>query len=174
MSLFTPNLESYNSNLSFDELEDGFQIVFGSKSKSKSKVNITLKQDSVNIKKIKSKVNITLKQDSVNIKKYKHFRHKINKKTSKPIYDEMDNLPKDFVDAIDKKQNLTLRQILVLMNLHAMPGLVLNSIHDNLQLKVKKRQVKITHDSRIFYVSYYNWADLLQIEKMIDTMLFEY
>jgi hypothetical protein len=127
----------------------------------------------------------TTNNDSINLRKRKQFSGKnkfnkskknikFNKKISKPIYNEIDNLPQDFADAINKKQNLTLKQILILMNLHAIPGLVLNTIHDKLQLKVKRSQIKILHDSRIFYVSYYNWYDLDQIEKIIDTMLFSY
>ncbi len=100
----------------------------------------------------------------------KHY--KPNQKVFNPVYNEMDDLPLNFADAIEKKQNLTLKQILVLMELQAIPGLVLNTIHDKLQLKVKRRQIKISHDSRVFYVSCYNWYDLGIIEKMIDSMLF--
>ncbi len=106
-------------------------------------------------------------------KHIKHDKHnKTNKKIFRPTYNEMDDLPRDFADAIEKKQNLTLKQILVLMELQAIPGLVLNTIHDKLQLKVKRSPIKISHDSRVFYVSYYNWYDLDLIEKMIDSMLF--
>lgn len=89
---------------------------------------------------------------------------------SRKGYDEMDNLPKDFLDAIRKKQNLTLKQILVLMNLHAIPPMILNDIHENLQTKVKRKYVKIL-GFRNFYVSQYNWSDLKKIQKMINLML---
>ena len=83
---------------------------------------------------------------------------------------ELDKIPDSIVEAINKKQNLTLKQILVLMNLHAIPNMVLNMIHDKLQTKIKRNQVKIYHDSRIFYVSQYNWYDLNRIESMINEM----
>jgi len=102
-----------------------------------------------------------------------HSQHSFVK-NYKHIYNEFDNLPINITDAIIKKQNLTLKQILVLMNLHAIPGLVMNIIHENLQVKLKRRQIKIFHDSRIFYVSQYNWYDLNQIEKMIDDLMFLY
>lgn len=104
----------------------------------------------------------------------KNVNHKsrllrVNKKQC--VQNEMDDLPNSIVEAINKKQNLTLKQILVLMNLHAIPGLVLNMIHDNLQTQIRRKHVKIFHDSRIFYVSQYNWYDLKQIEILINGML---
>jgi hypothetical protein len=94
---------------------------------------------------------------------------RVNKRTC--AKNEMDDLPNSIVEAIKKKQNLTLKQILILMNLHAIPSLVLNIIHDKIQTQVRRKQVKIFHDSRIFYVSQYNWYDLKQIEMMINVIL---
>ena len=103
------------------------------------------------------------------IKDNKKTLIKDNKKIG--IYNEIENLPKNITDAIKKKQNLTLKQILILMSLHAIPGMVLNMIHDNLQTQVRRKYLRIFHDSRIFYVSQYNWYDLKKIENMINTML---
>lgn len=89
---------------------------------------------------------------------------------SKKFYNEMDNLPIDFSDAIKKRQNLTLKQILTLMNLHAIPPMVLNDIHENLQTQVKRRHIKIS-EFRNFYVSQYKWTDLDKIQEMINSML---
>ena len=105
--------------------------------------------------------------------KYNNYKKKSLIKVNKKCYvhNEMDNLPQDITEAINKKQNLTLKQILVLMNLHGIPGLVFNVIHDNLQTQVKRKHLKIFHDSRIFYVSQYNWYDLNRIEMMINQIL---
>jgi len=92
----------------------------------------------------------------------------------KSPYNEMDDLPQDMEEAISKRQNLTLKQILVLMCLHSIPGIALNVIHDRLQLEVKRKQIKINYDSRVFYVSQYNWYDLKRIEMMIDSMFSVY
>lgn len=99
-------------------------------------------------------------------KKIRDFKSRDSKK----FYNEMDNLPIDFSDAIRKKQNLTLKQILTLMNLHAIPPMVLNDIHENLQTQVKRRHIKIS-EFRNFYVSQYKWTDLNKIQEMINSML---
>lgn len=98
---------------------------------------------------------------------FKTTRHLIN---GDKIFDEMCNLPPSLQAACNLKQNLTLKQILVLMNLHAMPGMAVNVIHDKIQLKVRKMMIKISHDGRQFHVSYYHWYDLKHIERMIDDM----
>lgn len=90
------------------------------------------------------------------------------------VFDEMCNLPSSLQDAFHSKQNLTLKQILVLMNLHAMPGMAVNVVHDKIQLKVKKMRIKISHDGRVFHVSYYFWYDLKHIERMIEAMFNTY
>ena len=101
----------------------------------------------------------------------KYLKHqKVQKARPNNIYDEMYNLPSSLNKAVKMRQNLTLKQILVLMNLHAMPGMVVNSIHDNIQRQVHKTVVKISHNGRVFYVSQYHWYDLKHIEKMIDGM----
>jgi len=111
----------------------------------------------------------------IRIKKFnKNVNHtskltRVNKKQR--AQNEIDDLPCSVNEAVELKKNLTLKQILVLMNLQGIPGLVLNTIHDKLQTKVRRKQVKIYHDSRIFYVSQYNWYDLVQIETMINEML---
>ena len=102
---------------------------------------------------------------------FKIFRYPIKRDK---IFDEMCNLPSSLQAAYDSKQNLTLKQILVLMNLHAMPGMVVNVIHDKIQLQVKKMMIKISHDGRVFHVSYYHWYDLKDIEIMIDNMFNTY
>ena len=113
----------------------------------------------------------------INLNKCKRFYRKNRSKrinVYKQIYSEMDNIPVDFADAMNKKQNLTLKQILVLMNLQAIPEILLNNIHDNIQNKVKKSKMKISNGYKIFYVKCYNWYDLTKIEKMIDEMLTSY
>lgn len=90
------------------------------------------------------------------------------------IYDEMGNLPSSLQDAVNSKQNLTLKQILVLMNLHAMSGMAINVIHDKIQQKVHKMSVKIFHDRRVFNVSYYYWYDLKYIELLINEIFDSY
>lgn len=95
------------------------------------------------------------------------------------VLDEIKNLPKNLDEAIIKKQNLTLKQIIILMNLHALAfiGLdVLNIIHDNLQFreKIKKFTIKIFHGKKIFFVSLYKWYDLKKIVGLIEKMLFYY
>lgn len=106
-------------------------------------------------------------QDDKKVLRVKRFQQN-------PVYNEMDNLPTSLYDAVRTKQNLTLKQILVLMNLHAMPGMVVNLIHDKVQQQVHKMLVKISHDGRVFYVSQYHWYDLIKIEKFINTMLDTY
>jgi len=104
--------------------------------------------------------------------KYNNHKKSLIKENVKNIaVNEMYDLPKDITEAIGKKQNLTLKQILVLMSLQGIPNMVLNMIHDNLQTQVRRKHLKIFHASRIFYVSQYNWYDLKQIEMLINKML---
>jgi len=98
----------------------------------------------------------------------KRTRYRKNSKVK--IYDEMSNLPSSLDDAKKFKQNLTLKQILVLMNLHAIPGMVINQIHDIIQEQVHKMNIKIFHDGRVFFVSQYHWYDLNKIEMLIDAI----
>lgn len=92
---------------------------------------------------------------------------------NQPIYNEMSNMPKDFDDAINKKQNLTLMQILILMNLHAIPKMIMNDIHDKLQTKIRiVNKVKIFENSKEFYSSQYGYNDLLNIKTMIEQIIF--
>ena len=76
-------------------------------------------------------------------------------------------------EAYNNRKNLTLMQILGIMNLHAMPGMAVNVIHDKIQTRFKRMMVKIKHDSRVFACSCYYWHDLKQIESIINSM-FEY
>ena len=98
----------------------------------------------------------------------------IKRVQSNKVYNEIDNLPSSLDEAVITRQNLTLKQILVLMNLHAMPGMVVNSIHDKIQRQVHKMVVKIAHDSRVFYVSQYHWYDLMKIVSLIEIMFNTY
>ena len=86
------------------------------------------------------------------------------------VYNEITDLPSSLQEAINTKQNLTLKQILILMNLHCMSGLAINVIHDKIQEKVHKMLIKICHDGRVFLVSYYHWYNLKHIESLIDKM----
>ena len=97
-------------------------------------------------------------------------KNSINKFPKVQVYDEIGNLPSSMEDAIKLKQNLTLKQILVLMNLHAIPEIVVNQIHDKIQHQVHKMSIKIAHNGRIFYVSLYYWYDLKKIETLINNM----
>ena len=102
---------------------------------------------------------------------YKHIMTRKNRRSIRnAIYDEMRNLPLNLDNAVITRQNLTLKQILVLMNLHAIPGIALNVIHDKIQHKVQRTMVKIFHDNRVFYISQYYWYDLKYIELMINDM----
>lgn len=107
------------------------------------------------------------------------FKKKFNYKSREylsntKIHDELKNIPKDFEKAKKQKQNLTLKQILVLMNLEAIPYSSYNQIHEHIQTKFRRRRVGVRHYSKLFYVSFYNWYDLELIEKMINKYLFEY
>lgn len=90
------------------------------------------------------------------------------------IYNEMDNLPSSLDEAVKLRQNLTLKQILVLMNLHATPGNAVNVIHDKVQERVYKTRVRIFHDGREFLVSMYYHDDLKKIESLIESMFEPY
>lgn len=122
-------------------------------------------------KKIIGSVETEISLEFVNSKpiRIKRIKKKYNKKQR--AKNETHDLPNSIIEAVELKKNLTLKQILILMNLQAIPGLVLNMIHEKLQKYVKRKQVKISYDSRIFYVSQYNWYDLVQIEIMINKML---
>lgn len=85
--------------------------------------------------------------------------------------DEFKNLPRTIDDAVRERRNLTLKQITTILDLNGLMGEMFNIIHDNLQKKVRRYQIKIPHHSRIFYVSLYKWTDLHEIEQMIDNML---
>lgn len=110
-------------------------------------------------------------------KRVKFFPSSLKKKprynysSSKKVYDELETLPKSFEDAINKKQNLTLKQILIMMNLHAIPGIAVNLIHDKIQQSVKRKSIKILHEGREFNVSFYYWYNLKRIESLINEMI---
>lgn len=104
----------------------------------------------------------------------KFYRESQEYLRGRKIFDELENIPNNFKEAKKKKQNLTLRQILVMMNLHSIPSCSLNQIHEHIQTKVKRTQVKISSGSRVFYVSFYYWRDLKRIVKMIDSMFNSY
>ncbi len=91
--------------------------------------------------------------------------------TKDGILDEFNNLPNSIDEAIRLKKNLTLKQITSIMNLNGLWGEMFNVIHDNIQKKIAKHQIKITHHSRVFYVSLYNWYDLKNIQEIILNML---
>lgn len=107
-------------------------------------------------------------------KRTRQFKYPKNKYQKVQVYDEMGNLPSSLDDAIRTRQDLTLKQILVLMNLHAIPGMAVNIIHDKIQQRVRKMLIKISHNGRVFYVSQYHWYDLKKIEKLIDDMFNTY
>lgn len=93
------------------------------------------------------------------------------------VLDEFTGLPKTIGEAIRLKRNLTLKQIISIveydeLKLFGLYGEMFNVIHDRIQLKVKRRKIKITHQGRVFLVSLYNWFDLKQIEKMIGEIVF--
>ena len=90
------------------------------------------------------------------------------------VYDEYSNLPSSIKDAFKIKRNLTLKQILMIMNLNGLIGEMFNIIHDRIQQKIRRRQIKINYQGRNFHVSMYNWYDLNKIEIMIDSMLTVY
>lgn len=97
----------------------------------------------------------------------------IKKKNNEQVYDEYSNLPLNLNQAIIFQQNLTLKQIIILMNLHAIPQMLMNIIHENLQKCIKRKFAKITFNKRTFHVSKYYWEDLKEIERMILAMLDE-
>jgi hypothetical protein len=93
------------------------------------------------------------------------------------VLDEFTGLPETIGEAIRLKRNLTLKQIISIveydgLKLFGLYGEMFNVIHDRIQLKVRRRKVKITHQGRFFSVSLYNWYDLKQIEKMIGEIVF--
>lgn len=148
--------------------ENKFGILYESDFEDENYDTIELTNNEISLEFIDSKP-IIIKR--FNKRNNKHKRRLIKVKKNHNVYHEIDNLPKDFTEAIEKKQNLTLKQILVLMNLHGIPGFLLNMIHDNIQTQVKRKHLKIFHNSKSFYVSHYNWYDLKQIEMIINKML---
>ena len=86
------------------------------------------------------------------------------------IYNEHD-MPLSIASAIEQKKNLTLKQILWLLNLGAINTDVVNQIHDNLRKNVNTKYVYVSHRKRVFSVSLYRWSDLIKIEGFIDKML---
>ena len=91
--------------------------------------------------------------------------------------DESKELPGTIAEAIERKQNLTLKQITSIMEhdgmcLNGLCGEMFNVIHDRIQLKVRRHFIKINYKHRTFCVSLYNWYDLHKIEKMIVDMVF--
>ena len=152
--------------MSINVSENKFSILYESDFEDEKYDIIELTKTEISLEFVNSKPIIK------RLNKYNNYKKrliKVNKNNR--AHNEIDNLPKDFTEAIKKKQNLTLKQILVLMNLHGIPGLVLNMIHDNLQTQIKRKHLKIFHNSRIFYVSQYNWYDLKKIEIIINQML---
>jgi len=108
----------------------------------------------------------------------KNTRNKFRKSTysnllfdSNGVLDEVNGLPSTLNQAMKKKQNLTLKQITSIMNLHGLWGEMFNIIHDRIQLDVRRYKVKVTHQSRVFYVSLYYWYDLKKIKRIIESML---
>ena len=87
------------------------------------------------------------------------------------LYDEYSNLPSSIQEAQKLKRNLTLKQIIIIMNLNGLMGEMYNVIHDRLQTQFRHYRTKIIYESRTVNVSLYNWYDLIKIEKMIDIML---
>jgi len=155
------NKKKMDSNLLVNELESVIKIKpLNTVNENKKKINIKSTDEITDIKKKKP-------QNKNSPKKQTGFKNNTNFK----IYNENLNLPIDIDDAISKKQNLTLKQILVLMKLQGIPWMVLNNIHDYLQKKIKRRRINITHASRTFDVSYYNWNNLKQIEIMINSLI---
>ena len=99
---------------------------------------------------------------------------KVNQKQIIKIYDEIANLPSSFKDAIRKKQDLTVKQILIIMKLQGIPTMVINNIHDKIQKSVRRMFIKISHEHRVFSVSFYHWYDLEKIESIIHAILNPY
>lgn len=86
-------------------------------------------------------------------------------------YEELENLPNDIDDAIKKKKNLTLYEILVLMNIHSIYLISLFDINKKIKYeKVKNMCILIKKGTKFSYVPYYNWYDLKNIELIINGM----
>lgn len=134
---------------------------------SKKRENSGLNIGKNSIKKVRSKhckrIHPKIDTNSIN-------EQRINPK----VYDEFLNIPSSIQEAIDKKQNLTLKQILILMNLHSIPAMSINVIHDRIQKTVNRKKIRICYDSRVFNVSYYYWNDLKWIEMLIYGMFEEF
>lgn len=131
--------------------------------------NNTVTKDIDNIKKFKNdqlKMEKFLKLNDLRSKIYSGLKFDTN-----GILDEYSDLPMSIDDAYNSKRNLTLKQIVIIMNLHGLWGEMYNVIHDHIQKKIRRHQIKITHQSRVFYVSLYNWYDMKKIESMINSML---
>lgn len=111
-----------------------------------------------------------LKNDN-KIQKKNFYRPKCEFVFSKKNYDEM-IMPISIDDAKNKNINLTLKQILILMNLYAIPLFTLNVIHDNIQKKVRHKRIRIKHNKKEIYVSFYLASDLDEIVKIIDKLVF--
>lgn len=130
----------------------------------------------------KFNLNDTFKTSTTNKKKYLINNRKFLKNQQVPllkqlwiqkynIYDELSKLPSSIQNAFTKKQNLTLRQIIILMNLHAIPEMTINVIHTKIKQSVKRTAIKILQNKKVIFVSLYYWYDLYQIEKLIEEML---
>lgn len=90
------------------------------------------------------------------------------------VYDEFTGLPSSIQEAFKTKHDLTLKQITMIMGLNGLIGEMFNVIHDRLQQQISRHSIKITHQGRVFYVSIYNWRDLVIIEKIIVSMFTDY
>lgn len=110
--------------------------------------------------------------DIFNIKKTVN-NLKTNKKSKnfKYHFNEYVNIPTSIYEAYNLKVNLTLKQIIIIMDLNGLYGEMYNIIHDKLHSEVKRHKIKIYHYNYVLHVSLYNWYDLIKIEKIIENML---
>lgn len=159
------------SSINYFELLD-YETSSDDETDNESEVELEVEDNKVNSEFVDSKS--TSNKKSFLKKRTRRPKYPKNKYSKVQVYNEMDNLPSSLDDAIRTRQNLTLKQILVLMNLHAIPGMAVNLIHDKIQLQVHKMLIKIAHDGRVFYVSQYHWYNLKKIEKLIDAMFNTY
>lgn len=191
MSNMQFNIYSALDNDSDDDYDDDFDNDFDNdfvnpskkilytKTNTNSKANSNANSNSMSydeeVEINKNKSNKSTNQKSNDFKSKNDFRSKLYsglKINKDGVLDELSDLPGSINEAYKKRKNLTLKQITTIMNLNGLWGEMYNVIHDHIQKKVRRHQIKITHNSRVFYVSLYNWYDLRKIEKMIEDLIF--
>jgi hypothetical protein len=168
------NIKKFIKNNKINNFFDKKQIKYGKKYYTKKKYlcHSTSQSTSPSTSTSPSKYNTEQSTSTSTSSSPSKYFTKTNNSFRNYVYDEYLNLPKTILEAFNNKKNLTLKQIIIIMNLNGLSGEMLNIIHDNLQFKkkIKKYRIKIDFSSKPLYVSMYSWYNLLKIENYILEM----